>query len=90
MVYLEKYITELMVGGMLSAFAFMFRAWMSGLQRSLEKIFTRLDRITTEFHAHTVDDATMWARIDADLKSLYKRFDREIGEIQRKVDANSP
>lgn len=82
---LIEYITEIIVGGVLTVFAVLFRSWSQSATRQAEKILEKLEQISATFHAHELTDAAMLAQINADVMNIYKRIDRD----SRMQDRNS-
>lgn len=74
---MNGYYTEMIVSGSLVIFAMLFKFWLTQLTKSLDKIVNRLDSMHEELHEHKLSGVKVWARVEADVRTIYKRLDRE-------------
>lgn len=78
-----EYIPEIIVGLVLTAFAWSFRSWSTTLEKAIDKIMDRLESLFTAFHEHKIETEARVTKVETEVKSIYKRLDRcEIRKIK--------
>lgn len=80
-------LPELIMGVILGAFAWAFRAWASTIGRSSDRILERLSKISAELHTHRLNNESRMMKVETDLKHLFKRLDQ--CDIKRHNNNNS-
>ena len=81
---LANYVPEIIVGLVLAAFAWSFRAWSYTINENSEKILTRLEKLSLEFHNHRIQTENRVTRVETELTGLIRQLDRAIS--QSKMD----
>lgn len=83
---LIQFLPELIVGLVLSALVWSFKTWSLSMTVQIDKILTRVDRLTQEFHDYRVENEGRLTRAETDLKNIYRRLDHD--DIQRAVKSH--
>lgn len=76
MISFHEYLTEMVVGGMLTLFGFMVRSYVNTLSKQLAVMVTKFESIQTGLHQHEIANARDLAKISAEITNIYKRMDR--------------
>lgn len=83
---LIQFLPELIVGLVLSALVWSFKSWSLTMTSQIEKILSRVDRLTKEFHDYRVENEGRLTRAETDLKNIYRRLDHE--DVKRAVQTH--
>ena len=68
-------LPELIMGVILGAFAWAFRAWASTIGDSSNRILGKLHEVSKEVHTHRLENETRLVRMETELITLFKRMD---------------
>lgn len=75
--FIIQFLPEVIVGLILSALVWSFKSWSLNMTNQIDKILTRVDRLTQEFHDYRVENEGRLTRTETELKSIHRRLDHE-------------
>jgi hypothetical protein len=86
--FVSTFGIEMIVGGMLMIFGFVFSNWARSLRNSTDRILSKLEGLVVEFHHHRVDIENRVTRVETkvDIEAAERREHRAAVVAAQTVD----
>lgn len=73
---ISAYISELVMGIILLAFAWSFRAWSSAIRETSAEIIKKLEELAGDFHSHKITNENRVTKVETKHEALQRQVDR--------------
>ena len=83
--FIAAYLSEIIISGVAGMVAWGFRSWSTALKETTNKILSKLEYLTQEFHAHKVDVERRVTRVETKVDIIHgEDIERIISTRERK------